>query len=128
MLAVTVVAVLAGLSWLLWPTAGVSGTPVQATVVERADCGGAERDVVRFRDDGRSVRAGLDGCGRRVGEQIMIEVPGSGAYDGMTVALAGTGVPAGALTAQRVASVLLAVAGAAGALLVWRVVRLRSPG
>ncbi|MPZ67666.1 MAG: hypothetical protein GEU83_19960 [Pseudonocardiaceae bacterium] len=129
-LAFAVVTVLAGLSWLLWPTAGVSYTPVPATVIERVDCGGAgaARDVVRFKYGGRSVRAELDGCGGRPGSQIMIEVPGTGVHDGMTVALAGTGVPASALTAQRLASVLLAVAGAAGALLVWRVVGFRSPG
>ncbi len=129
MLAGAVVTVLAGLSWLLWPTAAESYPPVPATVIERAACGGATagRDVVRFQYGGRTVRAELDGCGQRPGAQIMIEVPGTGVHDGMTVALEGTRVSDGALTAQRLASVLLAVAGAAGALLVWRLLS-RLPG
>ncbi len=124
MLSFAVVTVLAGLGWLLWPTATASHTSVRATVVEPADCGGgdADHDVVRFELGGRKVRAELDGCGHRAGTQIVVEIPDTAVHDGMTVALAGTGVSAGALAAQRLASVLLVLAGAAGALLAWHLV------
>lgn len=123
-LAFAVVTVLAGLGWLLWPTPAAGHTPALATVIEPADCGGdaAGRDVVRFDFGGRSVRAELDGCGNRAGAQITVEVPGTAVHDGMTVRLAGTGVPDSALTARRLAAVLVVLAAALGALLAWRLV------
>lgn len=122
-LASTVVAVLAGLGWLLWPTATVSYTPARATVIEPAACGGAAGgDVVRFEFGGRSVKAELDGCGNRAGAQITVEVPATAVHDGMTVRLAGTGVTDSTLTARRLTAVLLVLAAALGAVLAWRLV------
>lgn len=125
LLALAVATVLAGLAWLLWPAGVHAVTPAPATVLEPASCavpGG--RDIVSVELDGRSVRAELDGCGHRAGARLTVEVPGDGAAavrPGMTVQLAGTGTPARAVTAQRAAAVLLALAGAAGAVLGWRV-------
>lgn len=123
-LLVLVVAVaLAGVVWLLWPRSAEPGfRPAQATVVERADCdsGAQARDVVRVEIDGRSVLAALQGCGNRPGERLDVEVAPGPAGGTPTVRLAGTGVTGEVTTEGRVAAVLAAVAGAAGAVLAWR--------
>lgn len=116
---------LAALAWLLWPAGTEPHTPAPATVLESTSCGGsAGGDILSVEFHGRSVRAQLDGCGHRPGAQLTVLVPlgdAAAIHDGMTVALAGTGAPPGAATAQRLAAVLLALAGAAGAVLGWRI-------
>ncbi len=122
-LALALVAVLAGIGWLLWPGAAVTSyRPTQATVVQAAECGGSEaRDVVRFEFRGRSTVAELEGCGNRPGEVLAVEVPQPAPAGDLTVRLAGTGVSAESITERRLAAVLTVLAGAAGAVLVWRV-------
>jgi hypothetical protein len=124
LLTLAVATMLGALAWLLWPAATPPTVSAPATVLESAPCGGrAGGDVVSVEVHGRVVRAELDGCGHRPGVQLTVEVPVGDAaalHDGMTVALAGTGTPPAAATAQRIAAVLLALAGAAGAVLGWR--------
>ncbi|MQA14905.1 MAG: hypothetical protein GEV09_12235 [Pseudonocardiaceae bacterium] len=124
-LALAVVGLLAVSGWLVWPS-GADYRSAPATVVESAECGPSDAsDVVRVDLEGRAVAAALDACGHRVGARVTVEILVGAVRDGMTVRLAGTGVPAGATTAQRVAAVLLVVAGGAGALLGWQLSRRR---
>lgn len=123
LLALVVAVALAGVCWLLWPAGPESGyRPAEATVVQPAECGSQtrSRDVVRVVLDGRPVLAVLDGCGNRQGEVLDVEVAPAEPGGTPDVRLAGTGVTAESATAQRVAAVLAAVAGAAGAVLAWR--------
>lgn len=122
LLTTAVATMLAALAWLLWPPAIEPHTPVPATVLETAPCGGpAGGDIISIEFHGRSVRAELDGCGHRPGVQLTVEVPETAVREGMTVQLAGTGTAPGTATVQRLTAVLLALAGAAGAVLGWRV-------
>ncbi len=123
LLALVVVVAMAGVSWLLWPASPESGyRAAEATVVQPAECGSdtRSRDVVRVVLDGRQVLAVLDGCGNRQGEVLDVEVAPAEPGGTPEVRLAGTGVTAESTTAQRMAAVLAAVAGAAGAVLAWR--------
>ncbi len=121
LLTLAVATMLAALAWLLWPAGTAPHTRVPATVLESSPCGEpAGGDVLSIEFRGRSVRAQLDGCGHRPGAQLTVRLPvgdDAAVHDGMTVQLAGTGPPPGATTAQRLAAVLLALAGAAGAAL-----------
>jgi len=123
MLALALVSVLAGIGWLLWPgAASTSYRPAQATVVQAAACGWPEaRDVVRLEVGGRSTVVVLDGCGHPPGEVLAVEVPQPAPAGELTVRLAGTGVSAGSIVERRLAAVLTVLAGAAGAVLAWRV-------
>ncbi|MDQ3988670.1 MAG: hypothetical protein M3291_05650 [Actinomycetota bacterium] len=122
-LALAVVAVLAVFGWLLWPgEAPTTYRPAQATVVQATGCVGPEaRDLVRLEFRGRLTVAELDGCGHSPGEVLAVEVPQPAPAGELTVRLAGTGVPVGSITEQRLAAVLTVLAGAAGAGLAWRV-------
>lgn len=123
MLALAIVAVLAVFGWLLWPgEAFTTYRPAQATVVQAAECGGSEaRDVVRLEFRGRTTVTELDGCGHRPGQVLAVEVPQPAPAGELTVRLAGTGVSVGSITQRRLAAVLTVLAGAAGAVLAWRV-------
>ena len=115
--------VLALIGWLLWPNAGSENFRIaQATVLEQAQCGPPDaRDAVRLDlNDGRTTVARLDGCGNHPGEVLTVEVPDPLPDGVVVVRLAGTGVPATAATAQRLAAVLAGGAGIAGAVLAWR--------
>ncbi|MGH3980086.1 MAG: hypothetical protein ACRDRZ_13975 [Pseudonocardiaceae bacterium] len=125
-LALAVAVVLVVVGWLLWPDGeGAVYRAARATVVQAADCGpGGGRDTVLIDLDGIAVRAELDGCGHRPGEVVTVEVPEAAALrNGMTVRLAGTGVSTGMATEQRLAAVGAVLAGAAGAMLAWRLYR-----
>lgn len=121
-LTLAVVAALAVLGWLLWPDGDPAGyRPAEATVVRPTACGSSQGgDVVRVDLGGRIVQAELDGCGHRRGEVLAVEVPEVAPPGGLTVRLAGTGVTAASIAEQRLAAVLAVLAGAAGALLAWR--------
>jgi hypothetical protein len=87
------------------------------TVLESAPCArpGA-RDIVVFVVDGRSYQLPLDACGNQPG--ILLDVELVTAAGGQpAVRLAGTGSAPRDLAAERVGALLLALAGAAGALL-----------
>lgn len=123
LLALVVAVALAGVCLLLWPaTPETEYRPAEATVVQSAECGSdtRSRDVVRIEIDGRPVLAVLDGCGNRQGEVLDVEVAPVEPGATPDVRLAGTGVTAESATRQRMAAVLAAVAGAAGAVLGWR--------
>ncbi len=122
-LALALVAVLAAIGWLLWPGEALpTYRPAQAIVVQAAECGGSDaRDVVRLEFGGRPAVAELDGCGHRPGEVLAVEVPQPAPAGKLTVRLAGTGVSVGSITERRLAAVLTVLAGAAGAVLAWRV-------
>ena len=117
---------LALVGWLLWPDVGSENFRLaQGTVLQQAQCGppGA-RDSVRLDlNDGRTTVARLDGCGNHPGEVLTVEVPDPLPAGDVVVRLAGTGVPATAATAQRLAAVLAGGAGIAGAVLAWRLHR-----
>ncbi|MFN2496608.1 MAG: hypothetical protein ABR608_11985, partial [Pseudonocardiaceae bacterium] len=57
------------------------------------------------------------------GEVLTVEVPDPLPAGEVVVRLAGTGVPAAAATTQRLSAVGVSVAGIAGAVLAWRLVR-----
>jgi len=122
-LAFALVAVLAVFGWLLWPRdAFVTYRPARATVVQAGECVGSQaRDLVRLEFRGRLTVAELDGCGHPPGEVLVVEVPQPAPAGELTVRLAGTGVSVGSITEQRLAAVLTVLAGAAGAVLAWRV-------
>lgn len=121
-LALALVTVLAAIGWLLWPSEALpSYRPAQAIVVQAAECGSDARDVVRLVSGGRSTVAELDGCGHRRGEALAVEVPQPAPAGTLTVRLAGTGVSVRSITERRLAAVLTVLAGAAGAVLAWRV-------
>ncbi len=123
LLAVVIVAVSIGLGWLLWPPPGGGQFRVaKATVVESVLCGPANaEDLVHVElVTGRVVPARLDGCGHRLGEVLSVEVPDRPPAGEWVARLAGTGVPSAARDVQRLGAVGVAVAGIAGALLVWR--------
>ena len=91
--------------------------PATGTVLESGPCAvpGA-RDTVVFVVDGRSYQLPLDACGNQPG--ILLDVELVTAADGRPAArLAGAGAVPGDLVAERVGALLLALAGAAGALL-----------
>lgn len=125
----TVVLALAmGLGLLFWPATGSGEYRVAlGTVLEPARCGPSDaRDSLRVElPDGRQVSAHLDGCGHLSGEVLTVEVPDPLPAGEVVVRLAGTGVPAATATVQRLSAVLVAFAGIAGALLTWRLRRLR---
>ncbi|MGH3786931.1 MAG: hypothetical protein ACRDRG_10370 [Pseudonocardiaceae bacterium] len=113
----------AGMGWLLWPSAGGGEFRVaQGTVVQAVLCGPSDaRDGLRVELlDRREVAARLDGCGHRLGEVLTVEVPEPLPPGDVVVRLAGTGIPATTPDGQRIGVVGVAVAGIAGALLVWR--------
>jgi hypothetical protein len=118
-----VLALTIGLGLLLWPATGAENYRIAlGTVLEPAQCGPPEaRDSLRVELlDGREVPAWLDGCGNRPGEVLTVEVPDPLPAGDVVVRLAGTGVPAAAASAQRLAAIGVAVAGIAGAVLAWR--------
>ncbi|MGQ0776837.1 MAG: hypothetical protein ACT4NY_20875 [Pseudonocardiales bacterium] len=123
-----VLALAAGAGWLLWPHSGTDYRLALGTVVRSADCGApGARDALRIELlDGRALNAALDGCGNRKGEVLSVEVPYPLPADQVVARLAGTGVPAATVTAQRLAAVEVVVAGIAGALLAWRLRQVRS--
>lgn len=121
--ALALVTGLALVGWLLWPNAEDENYRVAlGTVVQTADCGVPDaRDSLRVELlDGHAVPAQLNGCGNLAGEVLAVEVPNPLPAGDVVVRLAGTGVPATAVTVQRLSAVLVAVAGIAGALLAWR--------
>jgi hypothetical protein len=114
---------LAGMGWLLWPSAGGGEVhTAQGIVTEAVLCGPSDaRDGLRVELlDGNEVLAQLDGCGHRLGEVLTVEVPDPLPATNLVVRLAGTGEPAATADEQRIGAVGVAVAGIAGALLVWR--------
>jgi hypothetical protein len=118
-----------GMGWLLWPPAG--GGVIRAargTVVQSVLCGPSDaRDLVRVElFDAREVPARLDGCGHRLGEVLPVEVPDPLPRGELVARLAGTGVPAVTADGKRLGAVGVAVAGAGGALLAWRLRGARS--
>jgi hypothetical protein len=121
-----VVALVTGLvliGWLLWPDTGADNFRVaQGTVVQPASCGPPDaRDLLRVGlADGRQVVAHLDGCGNQPGEVLTVEVPDPLPAGDVVVRLAGTGVPATEVAAQRLGAALAGGAGIAGAVLAWR--------
>ncbi|HEY6422951.1 MAG TPA: hypothetical protein VIY28_06825 [Pseudonocardiaceae bacterium] len=113
------------LSWLLWPDAGSAGgafRTARGTVLQAAQCGQPDaQDALRVElPDGSEVEARLDGCGHRPGEVLAVEVPDPLPAGNVVARLAGTGVPASAADAQRLAAILVGLAGIAGAVLAWR--------
>lgn len=121
--ALALVTALGMLGWLLWPDAEAGDYRIAlGTVAAQADCTrpGARDSLQVQLPDGRVVPAELDGCGNRRGEVLTVEVPDPLPANDVVVRLAGTGVPAATATAQRVSAIGVAVAGAAGALLAWR--------
>ncbi len=118
-----ILALVMGLGWLLWPeTERGDVRMARGTVVHAVDCGtSAAQDRLRVELlDGRAVPARLDGCGHRPGEVLTVEVSDPLPAGDVVARLPGTGVPAAAAEAQRIGAVGVAVAGIAGALLVWR--------
>ena len=115
--------VVIGLGWLLWPDAGGGDVRMaRGTVVQAVHCGPSDaRDRLRVELlDGRAVPAWLDGCGHRLGEVLTVEVSDPLPAGDVVARLPGTGVPVGAVEAQRIGAVGVAVAGIACALLAWR--------
>jgi hypothetical protein len=94
----------------------------QGTVVQSVLCGplGAQDFVHVEFPDGRVLPARLDGCGHRLGEVLPVEVPDPLPAGEVVARLAGTGVSAASTAGRRLGAVGVAVAGIAGALLVWR--------
>jgi hypothetical protein len=112
-----------GVGWLLWPGARASDVRMaRGTVVQAVDCGPSNaQDGLRVELlDGRAIPGRLDGCGHDLGEVLTVEVPDPLPVGDVVARLPGTGVPAAAAQAQRIGALGVAVAGTAGALLVWR--------
>ncbi|GAA4031317.1 hypothetical protein GCM10022247_65520 [Allokutzneria multivorans] len=90
---------------------------VPATVVAPVACGSDARDGIEIRVDGLPMRAKLDACGSREGEQLQVEVPQKlpAVTENLVVQVVGTG-QAGSGLGQRLRAVLCTVAGVAGAI------------
>lgn len=101
---------------------------VPATVVQSNPCGRPEaRDVVEVPVDGVPRPAVLDGCGHRVGTPLEVEIAEPPPEGQLTARLPGTGSPAtGPGPAAQTTAVLAALAGLAGALLVFMLRRSRT--
>jgi hypothetical protein len=111
------------LGWLRWPDAGGSDfRAARGTVLHTVQCDRPDaQDSLRVELlDGREVAARLDGCGHQPGDVLTVEVPDPLPAGNVVARLAGTGVPVAAADAQRLAAILVAVAGVAGAVLAWR--------
>lgn len=112
-----------GMGWLLWPPAGHGEVRAAAgTVVQSMLCGPPDaQDAVQLEfPDGRIMPARLDGCGHRLGEVLPVEVPDPLPPGEVVARLAGTGVSTATTDGRRLGALGVAVAGIAGALLVWR--------
>lgn len=91
----------------LWSVAA-EGWTVTGRVVVAASCAGGGAEEVEYPLDGGTVRAPLDACGHREGEEVSLAVTDDGVHLG--------GARVGATTDARMLGVVLAVlAGMAGA-------------
>lgn len=110
------------LPWLVASSTSGGQREARGTVVQSVLCGSpSARDEVRVElADGRVIPARLDGCGHRSGEVLTVEVPDPLPPGGVMVRVAGTGVPAGGVSGQRLGTAGAALAALAGALLAWR--------
>jgi hypothetical protein len=111
-----------GMGWLLWPPPSRGEMrAAQGTVVQSVLCGppGAQDFVQVEFPDGRVIPALLDGCGHGLGAVLPVEIPHPLPEGDVVARVAGTGVSAASMTGRRLGAVGVAVAGIAGALLVW---------
>ncbi|WP_148309351.1 hypothetical protein [Kutzneria albida] len=115
-----------------WPTLGFSSTadatdpPVQATVVNSAQCGGPDaHDTVEAQVNGQRKQVPLSGCGQAKGTTLNVVI-GTGS-NGQPLAQATDAAQVGGNRNGRLTALLMCLSGGAGALYAYLIRRRPRP-